>query len=51
MKKKEQLKKAMNIVEQVAKLDLERIEDSGNFDDLRFMIQDSKRLINGSNGS
>ncbi len=38
------IKDALKIVDEVAKLDLEDIEDSGNFDDLRFLIKDSKNL-------
>jgi hypothetical protein len=38
------IKDALKIVDEVAKLDLEEIEDSGNFDDLRFLIKDSKNL-------
>jgi len=38
------IKDALKIVDEVAKLDLEEIEESGNFDDLRFLINDSKKL-------
>ena len=48
MKDRELLKRAMTIVEDVSELDLESIEDSGNFDDLRFLIKDSRELITES---
>ena len=38
------IKDALKIVDEVAKLDLEELEESGNFDDLRFLINDSKKL-------
>ena len=45
-KEKAQLiKDALKITDEVAKLDLEEIEDSGNFDDLRFLIKKANKLI------
>lgn len=42
--KAELIKDALKIVDKIADLDLEEIEDSGNMDDLGFLIKDAKKL-------
>ena len=38
------IKDALKLVDEIADLDLEEMEDSGNVDDLRFIIKNAKNL-------
>ena len=42
--KAEILKKSLKLVDELADLDIGEMEESGNFDDLRFLIDDAKKL-------
>ena len=42
--KAELIKKALKIVDKLADLEIYEMEDTGNFDDLRFLIDDAEKL-------